>query len=104
MIMSDLIDGLKRDEQKVLPTLVHPDITEGLARVFAYGKEKYHKGSWMEFTPDQAREVLPDAAQRHFNEWLRGNRVSTENLDHLLQASWNLLVLWFHENKERNGQ
>jgi hypothetical protein len=100
--VSDLVEGLKRDESKVMPTLVHPDMMEGLARVFECGLTKYHKGSWMEFTADQAREVLPDAAMRHFNEWLRGNRVSPENLDHLLQASWNLLVLWFHENREGN--
>jgi hypothetical protein len=96
----EISEALKKRENKVKPTLVHPDITEELARVFEFGMTKYHKGSWQKFTPEQAMEVLPDAAQRHFNQWLRGERLDSESgLPHLVCAAWNLLVTHWHESR-----
>lgn len=94
----DLVPGLKRNENKPMVTLVHPQMVIGLARVFEFGLKKYARNSWMSFTPEQAASCLPDAGMRHMYRWLEGERIDPETgCHHLLQAAWNFLVMWWIE-------
>ena len=96
------VDGLKYDEGKPMPTLVHPAMVLGLARIFEYGLVKYERDSWQKFTVEQAISCLPDAGLRHLYRWMEGERIDPETgYHHLLHAAWNLLVMWWHDRGQK---
>lgn len=95
--MSDLVEGLKRNEHKTMLTLVPPEFIEEQAKVFEYGLQKYERNSWRNFTPEQATSCLPDAALRHLYAWMKGEIFDPDSgLPHLQSAAWNILVTDFH--------
>lgn len=85
---------LKMAEHKPRMSLVPYEAKAGLAAVYEYGLTKYERDSWRKLTPEQAKECLPDAAERHLAEYNRGNLTDAESgLPHLLQVAWNCITL-----------
>jgi hypothetical protein len=95
---------LKMAESKSRLSLVPRFVIEELARVYEYGAEKYHVGSWKHFTREQAQACLPDAAMRHLVAYCDGETLDPESsLNHLAQCAWNCLTLMYHEKETDNG-
>lgn len=89
---------LKMQEHKPPVSLVPRFAIEGLAEVYEYGVKKYQRDSWRQFTPDQAKACLPDAAMRHLLAYNDGEFTDKESgLPHLLQCAWNCLTLYYFE-------
>jgi hypothetical protein len=94
MFSTDNGTPLKMQEHKLQLTLVPKEAIECLAKVYEYGLHKYERDSWRKFTPEQAKNCLPDSALRHLLEYCNGQETDSDSgLPHLVQAAWNCLTL-----------
>lgn len=94
---------LKFDEGKLDLSLIEPWVEEELAKAYTVGLVKYSRGSWKQFTVEEARQLIAPA-KRHFNEYRKGNYYDPDDgLPHLIKAIWNLLTLHYHEEATRHG-
>jgi len=93
---------LKFDEGKIDLSLVEPWVEEAIAKVYTVGMMKYRRDSWKEFTPKQARELIAPA-KRHLNAYRKGEYSDPDDgLPHLVKAVWNLLTIYYHEERAAN--
>lgn len=91
---------LKMNEAKPRVSLVNRAFIYALAPVFEYGCRKYGFESWKEFTPEQAKQCLADAAGRHLLAYYDNETHDPESgLHHLAQCAWNCLCLLYHEER-----
>lgn len=94
MFSDDSGQPLKMAENKPRLSLVPYEAKAALAAVYEYGAQKYYRDSWRSITPDQAKEFMSDAAERHLSKHNSGEIVDPESgLPHLAQAAWNCLTL-----------
>lgn len=90
-------DGIKYDHEKVKYRLIPPQVTEALACVFTYGLQKYKKeGSWKEVS----KERYQDALYRHFQDYLKGNKLDESGFPHSFHVLWNAGALVFKDLEE----
>ena len=96
------IHPLKYDEGKYDPTLVEPWVVKALAAVYQEGiDKKYSRNSWKKFEIEKARELIAPAI-RHIDAYREGEMIDPDGGNpHLLKAAWNLLTVYYHEEKER---
>lgn len=88
------MSAAKFDGKKVRLHLVPNELTEGAARAFGYGAEKYARYNWMKGM-DWSR--LHDALRRHLAAWFDGEEVDPESeLSHLYHAAASLAMLMGH--------
>lgn len=85
---------LKMEEHKPKLSLLPRKGLEELAKVYEFGLTKYSRDSWREFTPEQAKACLPDAALRHLMAYCDGEEIDVATgLPHLMQVVWNCMTL-----------
>lgn len=90
--------GRKDDNGKPRYDLIAPEHLDGLARVLAFGAEKYSARNW-ESGMDWGRAYA--AAQRHMWAWWNGESVDVETgLSHLHHAACCLMFLAAYEARE----
>lgn len=96
-VKNDFIDGKLRWD--LLPL----DLIEELVKVYDYGAKKYYPESWKEIPDGYQR--LKGAALRHLVAFEKGETIDSESgLNHLVQASWNLLTCYYYANKEKEEE
>ena len=89
------MSGMKFDQAKPKMDLVTPEFIEGVAKVLTFGAEKYDAWNWAKGI--QFSRVYA-AAQRHLNEWKKGNDFDEETgLSHLYHAACCLMFLSFYQ-------
>lgn len=92
-VKNDFIDGKLRWD--LLPL----DLIEELVKVYDYGAKKYYPESWKQIPDGYQR--LKAAALRHLVAFEKGEMNDPESgLNHLVQASWNLLTCYYYANNE----
>lgn len=96
---------LKYDEGKYDPTLVEPWVVKAIAAVYQEGVDKkYSRGSWKKFEVEKARELIAPAI-RHLDAYRDGEFIDPDGGNpHLIKAVWNLLTVYYHEERNRNAQ
>lgn len=88
--------GLKDDGGKPRPDLIQPEFLEAIARIMAFGAEKYEENSWQGVEPK--RYVA--AALRHFYAYMRGEHIDSESGEsHLAHCACNIMFLFHFETK-----
>ena len=87
--------GIKYDTDKVRWELMPWSELEQVAKVMAYGAEKYDADNWKHLGGARPRYFA--AALRHLFAWWRGETDDPESgLPHLAHAACNVLfLLWF---------
>lgn len=86
-----LTEGVKYDSGKPRFDLIPPKALEELAKVYAFGAEKYASRNW-EQGMDWGRVYA--ATQRHLNAWWGGEETDPETgLSHLAHAMFGLCAL-----------
>lgn len=84
--------GAKHDAGKARYDLIPPAPLDLIARVLAYGAEKYSDDGWR-LVPDWRRRYF-SATMRHAWAWYRGEELDPESgLPHLAHAACSLLFL-----------
>lgn len=90
-------DGIKYDQEKVKYRLIPPQVTEALACIFTYGLQKYKReGSWKEVS----KERYQDALMRHFQDYLKDNKLDESGFPHSFHVLWNAGALVFKDLEE----
>src|SRR3990167_8769307 len=89
----------KHDGQKeIRPELLAPEFLTGIAKVLAFGANKYSVGNWangMEWSR------IYGALQRHIIAWAGGENSDSESgFSHLFHAGCCLMFLVAHEARE----
>jgi len=88
---------IKKDDGKVMFSLVEPHFVKGTAKVLTLGAKKYKIDNW-KLCDDRKR--YEDALLRHIYDYLDGVKVDEESgVSHLYHASCNLMFLDFLDRK-----
>jgi len=89
--------GTKYDQDKPKFSLIPQRALEFVARVLTFGAKKYGTRNWVNTEDLSARYT--DAALRHVNAYLRGEKLDPEtNLPHLSHAVTSLMFVLEHES------
>jgi hypothetical protein len=89
--------GTKYDQDKPKFSLIPQRALEFVARVLTFGAKKYGTRNWVNTEDLSARYT--DAALRHINAYLRGEKLDPEtNLPHLSHAVASLMFVIEHES------
>lgn len=98
MELSRALGGRKDDVGKPRMDLLDRELLEGVARVLAFGAEKYAAHNWR---AGIATSRLYAAAMRHLVASLNGEDVDSESgLDHLAHAGCCLMfLLWMKKHR-----
>ncbi len=92
-------DFVKADEGKIMPSLIEPQFTKGIAKVLTLGAVKYAKDNWKSCDDRQRYE---DALLRHILDYLQGKKCDNESgVSHLYHVSCNLMFL---DYMDRSGK
>lgn len=83
-------ETIKHDAGKPNFTLIPQEALLELAKVFTHGADKYGKWNYSLGT-DYTRYIA--AAQRHINQWLRGENIDEIGTNHLANAAASLLMI-----------
>ena len=87
----DANEGVKHDHGKPMFRLIPQHALEEVAKVMTFGAQKYAPNNWMLVPSGHDRYV--DAALRHINAHLRGDRHDDESsLSHLAHAVASLMM------------
>lgn len=90
--------GRKNDDGKPPMSLISSELLEGVARVLAFGAEKYEPWNWAK---GMGWSRPYSAAMRHLLAWNRGENVDPETgLSHLAHASTNLMFLLTYQARQ----
>ena len=90
-------DSLKYDHEKIKYRLTPPQVIEALACIFTYGLQKYKKeGGWKQVD----KERYQDALMRHFQDYLKGNKLDESGFPHSFHVLWNAGALVFKDLEE----
>jgi len=82
---------IKKDEGKVMMSLVEPKFVEGVAKTLTMGAEKYSIDNW-KLCEDPRR--YKDALLRHLYAYLDGEMLDPESgLSHLYHVGFNTMAL-----------
>ena len=88
---------LKYDQEKVKYRLIPPQVIEALACIFTYGLHKYKsEGSWKQVD----KERYQDALYRHFQDYLKGNKLDESKFPHSFHVLWNAGALVYKDLEE----
>jgi hypothetical protein len=90
-------EGLRYDAGKNRLDLIPAEWIEGLGEIMTFGANKYEDRNWERGMP-WSKCLGP--ALRHVVKWMRGETLDEESgKHHLLHAAWNLLALYFYQEK-----
>lgn len=87
----EIIVGTKDDQDKPMFSLIPQEALLELAKVMTFGAKKYAPDNWRYVENAEQRYI--DAAQRHINAHLRGEKVDSESgFSHLSHAVASLMM------------
>lgn len=94
-----LVEGTKYDEGKATYEFLSPEFLEGVAKVLAFGADKYEPWNWAKGI--RYGRVF-NALMRHLWAWWRGEENDTETgLPHLFHAGCCLMFLSHYQTYRR---
>lgn len=94
-----LVEGIKHDDGKAAYHFLSVEFLEGIAKVSAYGADKYEPYNWAK---GLKYSRVFSACMRHLWAWWRGEANDPDtNLSHLLHAGCCLMYLAHYESKRR---
>lgn len=94
--MSDMQEGKKFDNGKLRWSLLPPYVVPDMLQVLEHGAAKYGTNNWMHVPNGNVRYY--DAAMRHIESWLEGEKKDAESgLSHLAHAMCCIAFLMYLE-------
>lgn len=92
--------GKKFDHGKLRWSLIPPHVIPDMVRVLEYGAKKYGEHNWREVPNAEIRYY--DAAMRHIELWLQGEKEDEESgSSHLAHAMCCISFLMWLEKQEK---
>lgn len=92
------VAGRSNSGKPILHT-IDPDFILGIARVSAFGAQKYHMRNFL-MAPGMTWSTTYESALRHLFAWWGGEGTDEESgMPHLLHASWNLMALYTYSHR-----
>ena len=101
--LSSLVEQLSYDAKKEGETHImaasgvqylRADFITEMARVLAFGAEKYGANNWMRAPQTEAQDIYLNALLRHVLAYAIGNQFSKEGQYHLAQIAVNAMFLF----------
>lgn len=100
--LSSLINHLTYDVNRVKAAAgvqhLQADFITEMARVLAFGADKYGPDNWKRAPESKAHDIYLNALMRHVLAYAKGSRYSKERQYHLAQIAVNAMFL-FHFDK-----
>ena len=108
--LSNLIKHLTNDAKMALPAIknaapgvqyLRADFIVEMARVLAYGADKYGSDNWKRAPESEARDIYLNALIRHVLAYAKGDQRSKEGQYHLAQIAVNAMFLFHFDSLGR---
>lgn len=94
MNKNNINEGIKYDKGKLQYRLIPPQVLEALACIFTYGIEKYKKEDSWKYV---SKERYQDAMIRHFQDYMKGNKIDESRFPHSFHMLWNAASLVYKD-------
>ena len=103
--LSALIEHLTHDVDRVKAAAgvqhLQADFITEMARVLAYGADKYGSDNWKRAPESEARDIYLNALIRHVLAYAKGDQRSKEGQYHLAQIAVNAMFLFHFDSLGR---
>ena len=104
--LSSLIAYLTHDAKTAVPSIktaapgvkyLRADFIMEMARVLAFGADKYGPDNWKRAPQPEARDIYLNALLRHVLAYAKGDRHSNDGQYHLAQIAVNAMFLFYFD-------